>query len=76
MKKFICINWMITRVVFLDYCVKVKYSYHKRMEGVIASQHSFAYNITHENILILLRKNGGFCSIVIINTNTFIHECY
>ena len=33
-KSLCCIYYMISKVIFLSHCVKVKYSYQKWMEGV------------------------------------------
>ena len=33
-KKVCCIYYMLSKVIFLGHCVKVKYSYQNRMEGV------------------------------------------
>jgi len=34
-KSMCCIYYMISKVIFLGHCVKVKYSYQNKMEGVI-----------------------------------------
>ena len=33
-KSLCCIYYMISKVIFFGHCVKVKYSYQNRMEGV------------------------------------------
>jgi hypothetical protein len=41
LKSLCCIYYMISKVIFLGHCVKMRYDYQERMEGVVCKRYIF-----------------------------------